>query len=294
MTSASMTDTPSGVTVEPLTPTIGAEVAGIDLRRSLDDRTVAFLRAALLEHLVLFFRDQELTVDEHIRFGRHFGELDLPPFVHEGNDRPELTVLDQTTPKGEGADSWHADNTYKAEPPMASILRAVILPSAGGDTCFASMYAAYDDLTPAMQQFLDGLHAVNTLAIMAERTKGNPKARPRESANGEWPSSIHPVVRVHPETGRKLLNVNGNWTSRIVELSEKESSAVLGMLLSHVQSPDFQCRFHWRPNSVAFWDNRAVQHFAVADYHERRMMQRITIVGDRPYGVHDAPPRTAL
>jgi taurine dioxygenase len=282
----------AGVTIEPMTPTIGAEVAGIDLRRPLDDDAVAFLRAALLEHQVLFFRDQDLTVDEQIAFGQCFGELDIPPFRHDGVERPELTVLDQTNPKGEGADSWHADYTYRAEPPMASILKAVQLPPLGGDTCFASMTAAYDALSPAMRAFLDTLHAENTLAIMGERLRDHPTAKLRRPPDGEWPYSIHPVVRVHPETGRKLLNVNANWTSRIVDLSRAESDALLALLFEHLKSPDFQCRFRWQPNSVAFWDNRAVQHFAVADYTNRRVMQRITVVGDRPYGV-EGPPAEA-
>jgi alpha-ketoglutarate-dependent taurine dioxygenase len=172
---------------------------------------------------------------------------------------------------------------------MASILRAVQLPAAGGDTCFASMYAAYDDLSSTMQQFLDGLHAVNTLAIQAEKAKRTSNVRLVENADGEMPYTIHPVVRVHPETGRKLLNVNANWTSRIVELSERESDALLRMLLEHVRLPDYQCRFRWHVNSMAFWDNRAVQHYAVADYNERRIMKRITIVGDQPFGPQDHP-----
>lgn len=277
---------PEGMEIEPLTPTIGAEVRGLDLRRPLPAETVAAVRRALLDHLVLFFRGQLLTIDEHLRFARYFGEVDLPPFRSPGADRPELTVLDQTEPKGEGADSWHADYTHRPEPPMASILRAVELPpDGGGDTCFASMYAAYDDLSPAMQALVDGLHAVNTLQMMAERARERtPGVSLVDDAAGGYPSFVHPVVRVHPETGRKLLNVNANWTSRITELTERESRAVLDLLLDHLTSPDYQCRFRWRPHSVAFWDNRAVQHFAVADYRQRRVMHRITLAGDRPYG----------
>jgi taurine dioxygenase len=276
--------------VEALTPTIGAEVHGVDLTQPLEPGVVAQLRQLLLDHLVLFFRDQDLTIDDHLRFARYFGEVDLPPFRSAGADRPELTVLDQMAPKGQGADSWHADYTHRPEPPMGSILRAVQLPAdGGGDTCFASMYAAYDDLSPALRGFLDGLHAVNTLQMMAERARERtPDVRLSDDATGGYPSFVHPVVRVHPETGRKLLNVNANWTRSIVELSETESRALLDLLLEHLRSPDYQCRFRWRPHSVAFWDNRAVQHFAVADYRQRRVMHRITISGDRPYGV-DGP-----
>jgi alpha-ketoglutarate-dependent taurine dioxygenase len=272
------------VSVEPLTPTIGAEVHGVDLAAPLDDATVDRLRGALLDHLVLFFRDQPMTVEQHLALARRFGEIDMPPFRSAGSAPPEVTVLDQQSPKGEGADSWHADYTHRPRPPMGSILRAVQLPAAGGDTCFASMYAAYDALSPAMQGFLDGLTAVNTLAMMAERARRVSNVTLAESSEGGYPSTVHPVVRVHPETGRKLLNVNPNWTSEIVELGEAESRALLDLLFSHVRSPDHQCRFRWRPDSVAFWDNRAVQHFAVADYVERRVMHRVTVQGDEPFG----------
>ena len=280
--------------VDALTPTIGAEVTGVDLREPLDADTVSRLRAALNEHLVIFFRGQDITIDEHVRFARYFGEIDMPPFRSAGADRPELTVLDQTEPKGQGADSWHADFTHRPEPPMGSVLRAVQLPTLGGDTCWASMYAAYDGLAPAMQGFVDGLSAVNTLQMMAERARiRTPEATLADPTADGYPSFVHPVVRVHPETGRKLLNVNANWTSRIVDVDESESNALLTLLFNHLKSPDYQCRFRWTPNAIAFWDNRAAQHFAVADYTERRIMQRITIKGDRPYGPSQRAAQTA-
>jgi taurine dioxygenase len=273
------------ITFQALTPTIGAEVAGVDLREPLDGETVAQLRQGLLTHLVLFFRDQDITVEQHRRFAEAFGEIDVPPFRSIGVDDPDLTVLDMAAPKGMGADSWHADFTHRPEPPMGSVLRAVELPGAGGDTCFASMYAAYDALSEPVRRFLDGLSAVHTLAITAERAKrtGPPVVLAEESAGG-YPTFVHPVVRVHPETGRKLLYVNANWTSAIDGVTDAESAVLLPFLLQHVRSPEFQCRFRWAPNSVAFWDNRAVQHYAVADYTERRLMQRFTIKGDRPFG----------
>jgi taurine dioxygenase len=276
----------TGVQVTPLTSAIGAEVAGVDLADDLDDATVAAIRAALLDHLVLFFRDQHLDDERHLSFAERFGPVSVPTFTTGASERPEIIVLDQLAPKGEGADSWHADNTYMAEPPMASILRAVTLPAIGGDTCFASMYAAYDALSPALRGFVDGLHAVHDIAVMVERTKHLGTAGLRESA-ARWPPVEHPVVRVHPETRRSLLNVNANWTVRICELTDAESAALLGLLLAHLRSPDFQCRFHWSEGAVAFWDNRVVQHYAVPDYHERRVMHRVTVAGDRPYGPTD-------
>ncbi len=271
--------------VQPLTSSIGAEVSGVDLAADLDASMIAALRAALLDHLVLFFRDQDLKADQHLRFAERFGPISVPTFTTGSSTRPEIIVLDQVGPKGEGADSWHADNTYMAEPPMASILRAVTLPDVGGDTCFASMYAAYDGLSPTMQSFLDGLTAVHDINVMVERTKHLNNAGLRESA-ARWPPVVHPVVRVHPETGRKLLNVNRNWTVQIVELSPAESASLLGFLYAHLASPDFQCRFHWTEGAVAFWDNRVVQHYAVPDYTERRVMERVTVAGDRPYGTN--------
>jgi len=269
--------------VVPLTLSIGAEVRGVALGAELDDSTVDELRKALLDRQVLFFRDQDLDDERHIAFAKRFGPISVPTFTTGSTRRPEIIVLDQVAPYGEGADSWHADNTYMAEPPMASILRAVALPGVGGDTCFASMYAAYDALSPALQAFLDGLTATHDIMVMVERTKHLENAGLRESAKG-WPPVVHPVVRVHPETGRKLLNVNANWTVRVNELRAAESDALLALLFAHLQRPEFQCRFHWTEGAVAFWDNRVVQHYAVPDYRERRVMHRVTVAGDRPYG----------
>jgi taurine dioxygenase len=271
--------------VRPLTPTIGAEVAGIDLAGPLDEADVARLRALLVEHQVLFFRDQQLSPDAHVALARRFGEIDIPTFQSEASDRPEVLVIDQTDARGQGTDRWHADGTQRAEPPMASILHALQLPPLGGDTCFASMSAAYDTLSPPMQAFVDGLTAVHTLKMVAERTRGMTQVKLNDDIDGGYPSCEHPVVRIHPESGRKTLNVNSNWTSHIVGLSEAESDAVLSLLLDHVRSPDLQVRFRWTPGAVAFWDNRAVQHAAVADYDQRRVMQRVTVLdGDRPRG----------
>jgi taurine dioxygenase len=276
------------VTVDRLTTVIGGEVRGVDLSEELDPDTVAALRQALLDHLVLFFRDQDMTTDDHIRLARYFGEIDLPLFRTTSSPRPEVIVLDQVAPKGQGADSWHADNTYMESPPMGSILRAVVLPPIGGDTCFASMYAAYEALSPSMQALLDGLGAVHSLEQMVERTKHVANASLGDSLD-RWPPVVHPVVRIHPETGRKLLNVNANWTVSLDGFSGPESEALLAFLLAHVKNPEFQCRFHWSEGAVAFWDNRAVQHYAVADYTSRRVMERITIAGDRPFGPRHAP-----
>jgi taurine dioxygenase len=276
------------IAIEPATSVIGADVRGVDLSRPLDDAIVRQLRDALNAHMVLFFREQPLlSVDEHIRFGRYFGEIDLPLFRNPASERPEVLVLDQVAPKGQGADSWHTDLTYMDAPPMGSILQARVLPKVGGDTCFASMAAAFDALSSPLQAFLETLTATHSLMQMVERTAHVAGRTLRDSA-ANYPPLSHPVVRVHPETGRKLLFVNANWTTGIDGLSHDESKALLSFLLDHVKNPEFQVRLRWNVGDVAFWDNRAVQHFAVANYSERRVMQRITITGDQPFGVAHA------
>jgi taurine dioxygenase len=273
-----------GIAIEPVTAAVGANVWGVDLSQPLDAATVGRLKAGLTEHLVLFFRDQPmLTTDQHIRFAKHFGEIDIPLFRTKSSDRPEILVLDQVAPKGEGADSWHADNTYMETPPMGSILQARMLPPIGGDTCFASMSAAYDALSPVIKGFLENMTATHSLEQMVERTKHVAGASLRDKLSA-WPPVSHPIVRVHPDSGRRMLNVNANWTVSIDGLAWEESKALLRFLLDHVKSPEFQVRLHWNTGDIAFWDNRAVQHYAVADYTARRVMQRITITGDKPVG----------
>jgi taurine dioxygenase len=281
--------TTTALSVRQSTSVIGAEVRGLDLSAVLSDVTVKAVRELLLAHKVLFFPNQTMSEEDQVRFAHSFGDIDIPLFRTTSSGSPQVLVLDQLAPRGEGADSWHADNTYMPAPPMASILMALKLPEVGGDTCFASMPAAYDALSPALQGFLDSLHAEHSLAIMAERTRHVGNASLRDEVS-KWPPVVHPVVRVHPETGEKLLNVNANWTSHVVELSPPESDALLQFLYRHLQSPDFQVRFRWAEGSVAMWDNRAVQHYAVPDYHERRVMRRVTIAGDRPFGPGETSP----
>jgi taurine dioxygenase len=270
------------IDVCPLTGVIGAEIHGVDLRDDLDDKTVDAIRDALDEHLVVFFRDQEMEAADHLRFAGKFGEITINPFGPKHPDHPEISVLDQTTPKGEGADAWHADNTYLPKPPMGSILRAVQLPATGGDTLWANMYVAYEAFSPAMQRFLDGLTAVHDLTRMLTIARSNNQATEAiDEMQKKYPPQRHPVVRTNPKTGRKALFVSRNWVSRIEGLSERENEILKPFLFDHQRDPMFQCRFSWKPGSVAFWDNRWAQHYAVPDYTgARRVMQRITIAGD--------------
>jgi taurine dioxygenase len=270
----------STIEITPITAAIGAEVGGLDLREELSDVDVKVLRQALLDHLVLFFRDQPVTDDEQLAFALRFGPMHLSPLQTVHQDAPEIVVLDQVHPQGEGADEWHSDNTFLAEPPMGSILRAVQLPDVGGDTCFASMYAAYEGLSPAMRTFVDGLRAVHGITNPLKKAiRDGHSTLDLGAMQEKCPPVEHNVVITHPETGRKALFVNRNSTTHIVGLSDREQDVILPFLFDHVRSPEYQCRFHWEEGSIAFWDNRSVQHYAVADYLERRIMHRATIAG---------------
>lgn len=273
--------------VRPLTPTIGGEVSGIDLSKDLSDDTVADLREAFLDRLVLFFRDQDLTIEQHIALGRRFGELhiNLAALPYRDGDvvYPEVLAIhtDEKTPRAAG-EVWHSDASCDPEPPMASIMKLHELPPTGGDTLFASMYAAYETLSEPMRRFLAELRAVHDGSAnyhyheLAERKGADVEEEP-------FSRNSHPVVRTHPETGRKALFVNPLFTTRIDEVPESESDAILGFLFEHLSQPAFQCRFLWTPNAMAMWDNRCALHHAVWDYHPHaRSGTRVTIQGDRP------------
>jgi taurine dioxygenase len=272
------------IEILPVTPQIGAQIRGVDLSNPLADETVEALRGALHRHLVLFFRDQELTEADHIAFARHFGPIQAPPLKTKYHDNPEINVLDQISPRGDGADNWHADHTYTKRPALGSILRAVRVPRYGGDTMFASMYAAWDALSTPMKKLLEGLTAEHDITRSASRgIRAGHVTQPLAEIQRRLPPVTHPVIRTHPVTKKKLVFVNSNSTTRIRELPEPESEAVLRFLFEHVRTPEFQVRFKWDERSVAFLDNRCAQHYAVADYDERRILHRVTIEGDEPY-----------
>ena len=268
------------IKVETVTPIIGAEIGGVALTRPLNEAQQAEIRRALAENLVVFFRDQRLTPDQHVAFGRLFGELHLHPAAPHVEGRPELMIIhaDRNSTRANGED-WHSDVSCDAEPPMGSILRIATCPPSGGDTLFASMYAAYDALSDRMKAYVDGLTAIHD----GENVYRGAYANFGVADKASYPRSEHPVVRTHPVTGRKALYVNRIFTTRISGLPRDESDAVLAFLLAHAESPLWQCRFRWRPDSMAFWDNRSAQHRAMWDYwpHTRSGF-RVTVKGERP------------
>lgn len=229
---------------------------------------------------MLFFRDQDITDEQQLAFALRFGPLHVSPLATRYQEGEEVVVLDQVLPKGEGADEWHSDNTFLADPPMGSMLRAVQLPSVGGDTCFANMHAAYEGLSEPMRTLVDGLRAEHDVTKpMRKAIEFGHTTIDLADMQQRCPPIEHNVVVTHPETGRRALFVNRNSTTRLLGVTERENEVLLPFLFDVVRSPEYQCRFHWAPGSIAFWDNRSVQHYAVADYTERRVMHRVTIGG---------------
>jgi len=269
----------NAIEIRPVTPRIGAEIFGIDLNQPLSDQAFQTIHQALMDHLVIFFRDQDLTPQAQMAFGARFGRLHIHPAAPSVPGFPEAMIIhadaNSTYVNGE---SWHSDVSCEEEPPMGSILRIHTLPEIGGDTLFANMYAAFEALSAPMQTMLRGLTAVHDGELLYRgRYTGNDAGR-------VYPKATHPVIRTHPVTGRPALFVNSFFTSRIVELSKAESDALLAFLFRHIETPEFACRFRWQKNSVAFWDNRSAQHHALWDYFPAtRSGVRVTICGDRPY-----------
>jgi taurine dioxygenase len=270
--------------IRPVSGALGAEISGIDLSLNLDDAIIADLRGALLEHLVLFFRDQEISPQQHVTFARRFADLVQYPMVRSLDDHPDIVPVVKL--EGERVNFgglWHADTTYLEVPPMGAILCARELPPQGGDTLFANMYLAYDNLSPGLKSMLGNLVAINTSAkAQVTRTRED-----RVKAQGETLSepliAEHPVIRTHPETGRKLLFMNYGHTVRFKDMTEAESEPLLNYLFAHQTRPEFTCRFNWSPGSVVFYDNRATQHNPINDYHGyRRILHRVTLAGTRP------------
>ena len=271
--------------IEPLSGALGAEIRGVELSRDLDAETIAEIRQALLSHLVIFFRDQDVTPAQHLAFARRFGETVAYPLLPPLEGYPDIVeVVKLETETVNFGGLWHSDMAYSECPPPGSILCARELPPHGGDTLFASMVLAYETLSDGMKAMLAPLKAVNVSTKAATAATRADRVVAAGAENRQEPlSATHPVVRTHPETGRKLLYVNAGHTLRFEAMTEAESAPLLEYLFRHQVRPEHTCRFRWRPGSIAFWDNRATQHNPINDYHGyRRVMHRVTIAGDRP------------
>jgi taurine dioxygenase len=233
---------------------------------------------------VLFFRDQPITTEQHLAFARRFGELEVHPFIPGNTEHPEIVHLTHDRDRPGRENTWHSDVTWRERPSLGSILRAVEIPPVGGDTLFADMYAAYEGLSDEVKARIDGRSAVHDAVGFRNRMRaGGRSAEEVAALEAQYPAVEHPIVRTHPQTGRKALYVNAAFTQHIVGMEADESAALLKQLYAEARVPEYQCRFRWAEHSIAFWDNRCTQHYAASDYWPAvRRMQRATIIGDRP------------
>ena len=278
----------AGVEVVRLGGNIGAEIRGVDLREPLSDARFEAVHAAFVRHQVIVFRDQDITLEQQKVFARRFGDLSIHPFSPNLDDQREVIVLDYSADNPPAlTDQWHADETFRAAPPMATILRGRVVPAYGGDTLFSSMTAAYTGLSERMKQYVHGLEALHDFKpwrpLFTSSEKHQAKLRELER---EFPNPWHPVVRIHPVTKRRILNVNPQFVVKLRGMKEDESQAILAYLYDRAKVPEYQLRVRWAPNTVVMWDNRSVQHYAPHDYYpQRRTMDRLTIAGEPVVGV---------
>ena len=272
-------------TVNSVAGPLGAELHGVDLTQKLTNEILNEIRSLLVEHQVIFFRNKAIRPEQHKILAEAFGPLQTHPAYETVKDFPEITILESTPEKPSKIEAWHADMTFRAHPPLGAVLRSKICHPRGGDTLWSSMTAAFDGLSPDMQTFLCGLSAVHDFSHGFKESLAEPGGSERlEQAVKENPPVVHPVIRVHPESGKKVIFVNSLFTTHIVGLHKKESDALLSFLFEHIVTPEFSCRFQLRPNDIAIWDNMSTQHKPINDYFPaHRRMERITIDGDMPY-----------
>jgi taurine dioxygenase len=279
------------IEVERIAGALGAEVQGVDLSQDLPEDVLAEIRQALLDNLVIFFRDQRLTPDRQLAFAQRWGEIHLHPYMQGMEDYPEvLEIVKTPADKKNFGGSWHSDQMFTAKPAMGTILYAKEVPSAGGDTLWTNQYLAYENLSPGMRRMLDGLRAVSkgdNFSSHDGKTRREyyaDKTTMKVKDPGDTQTvTTHPLVRTHPETGRRALFIGGH-VHRFEDMTEQESRPLIDFLMQHSTRPEHTCRFRWRTGSLAFWDNRCTQHFAINDYPaETRIMHRVTVCGDTPF-----------
>lgn len=271
--------------LERLGASLGAEISGLDLKAPMSDDTFRAFEAALIEHKVVVLRDQHLTTEQHVRFSRRFGELEVHPMRPQGQF-PEILVLDNDKDNPVlSTDVWHSDTTFRKNPTRYTILRCEIIPAVGGDTLWADMEAAYYGLSDAFRGMISGLRAVHDFQNFRVLFKNTEEDRIKlHRMEDMFPNPSHPVVRTHPVSGRKCIYVNPQFTLRIEGLQPAESRAILDVLFAQARVPEYQFRLRWRPGTIVLWDNRSTQHYAANDYYPaRRRMERTAVVGDVPY-----------
>lgn len=273
----------SVLTIERLSPQIGAIIHGVDLSLPVDGAVYEEIYQALLDYKVIFFRDQRISSEQHIAFASQFGELEVHPFTPNKEGMPEIICLTHNK-KSKGQENvWHSDVTWREKPSLGSVLRALEVPDVGGDTLFANMEAAYDDLSQEMKKDLDGKVVVHDFAHFRHRYIKQGKLEELAELEKRFPNPRHPLIRTHPDTGRKSIYVNAAFSQHIVGMQSETSDKLLNFLYSRAAIPEYQCRFKWQENSIAFWDNRACQHYATSDYWPAvRRMERVTIMGGEP------------
>jgi len=269
--------------LEKLSPTIGAIVHGVDMGKPVGEVVRAELYQALLDHKVIFFRDQDISTEQHIAFSRLFGDLEVHPFTSNKSASPEVICITHDKNSRGKENAWHSDVTWREEPSLGSLLRAIEVPDVGGDTLFADMEAAYEHLSQTLKDSLEGKTALHDFTHFRRRFQKEGKQEELAALERRYPNPEHPVIRTHPDTGRKSIYVNIGFTRHIVGMQRDESDKLLKYLYSRAAIPEYQCRFRWQKNSVAFWDNRSCQHYATSDYWpEVRQMERVTVVGGKP------------
>lgn len=291
-------DMPGTLSIEPVSPALGAEIRGVDLETAAADPSlIAAIRQALLRYKVLFFRDQDISAGAQVAFARSFGELEVHPVLRRHAEHAELVVLDRGNHRPANENIFHADTTWRERPSMASILRCIECPAVGGDTIWSNMVLAYERLPDRVKAMCEGLYAMHDIA---HSFGGDYSPEKRRELSREFPAQEHPVVALHPETGEKILYVNQGFTTHFSNYTQKrergigadfalEANRLMNYLFAQAAQPEFQVRLRWKPNTIAFWDNRATQHYAVQDYYPAaRRMLRATVIGGRVHGPHDA------